>query len=193
MRTYIVSEIERRRAELAALEQRRLVLTSEVNLLEDLLKHAPSEDAEQSVRHVRTGKRAGKGGLSDRWMPVLIEAVRRYPSTIRSGEVPDIQSAAGQERSGVANVRSHFWMNAQPGKFYERVGPGEYRASEAGAQAAGIPLGGGQVGNSNGAGHQPTPSPSFESGHEPQSTATARFDPLNPNKVTVPGGGMIQA
>lgn len=190
MKTYIISELERRRAELVALEQRRLVLTSEVNLLEDLLKNAPSEGAEQSVRRVRTGRRAGKGRLSERWMPVLVEAVRRYPGTVRSEEVPDIQSAAGQERAGVQNVRSHFWTNAQPGKLYERVTSGEYRATEAGAELAGISLGGEHhgSGNRNGADQEPAPS-SFESGDEPRSIGSARFDPLNPNEAPKPGGG----
>jgi hypothetical protein len=194
MRNHIIAELERRRAELAALEQRRLVLSSEVNLLEDLLKHAPAEstDHPERRRRVRTaGGRAAKSRLSDRWMPVLIEAVRRYPGTVRSDEVPDIQSAAGQERAGVQNVRSHFWTNAQPGKFYERVRSGEYRATETGAQVAGLPLGGdGQHGsrNGNGADQKPAPS-SFQSGDEPLSTATARFDPLTPNKAAGPGGG----
>jgi hypothetical protein len=190
MRKYITSEIERRRTELVALEQRRLVLTSELNLLEDLLKHAPSEDADQSMRRIRPSQRAAKSRLSDRWMPVLIEAVRRYPGTIRSDEVPSIQSAAGQEPSGVQNVRSHFWTNAQPGKFYERVSSGEYRATETGAEVAGIPLGSGQhePRNSNGADQKSAPL-SFENRDEPQSVHNARFDPLNPNKAAVPGGG----
>jgi hypothetical protein len=186
MRNYITSEIERRRTELAALEQRRLVLTSELNLLVDLLKHASEDTDQPRPRRVRTvGQSAGKGRLSDRWMPVLIEAVRRYPGTVRSGEVPDIQAAAGQEPAGVQGVRTHLWTNAQPGKFYERVSSGEYRATEAGAHVAGIPLGGQ---NSNGADQKPAPS-SFENRDEPQSVRNARFDLLNPNKAAGPGGG----
>jgi hypothetical protein len=192
MRNYINSEIERRRAELAALEQRRLVLTSELNLLEDLLKHAPAGETAQPRRgRDRAADRgAAKRRLSDRWMPVLIEAVRRYPGTIRSDEVSNIQSAAGQEPSGVNNIRTHFWVNHQPGKLYERVSSGEYRATEIGAQVAGIPLGGEHhsSGNSNGADMESAPS-SFENGDEPQSVANARFDPLNPYKAAVPGGG----
>jgi hypothetical protein len=190
MRNYITSEIERRRAELAALEQRRLVLTSELNLLEDLLRHAPAKDtAQPSRRRARPeGRGAAKGRLSDRWMPVLVEAVRRYPGTIRSDEVPHIQSAAGQEPSGVNNIRTHFWINSQPGKFYERVSSGEYRATEMGAQAAGIPLEQRESGNSNGADHRSTPLPDSDNVAEPESTATTRFGPLNPYKAAVPGG-----
>jgi hypothetical protein len=192
MREYVISEIERRRAELAALEQRRLVLTSQLSVLEDILAHAPGAAEPERVRATRSsGRSADKGRLSERWMPVLIEAVRRHPHTVRGDEVPGIQRSAGQEPADPSNIRSHFWANAKPGKFYERVGTGEYRATEAGARLVGALLGEPASGSqdSDGASHEePAPSPDIENRDEPRSSP-ARFDLLNPNKAPLPGGG----
>jgi len=191
MRHHIISEIERRRAELATLDQRRLVIDAQLNVLEDLLKLAPPDDASPRAPVRSRSPTNGHGRLGDRWLSVLAEAVRRHPNTVRSDEVPAIQTAAGHEPAKPTNVRSHFWMNAKPGKFYERVASGEYRATAAGAKMVGLPLGGGEDGarHSNGASPEPAPSPSFENRGEPQSTASARFDLLNPNKAAMPGGG----
>lgn len=188
MRTHILSEIERRRAELATLDQRRLIITSELSLLDELLQHVPRADTPpRRGRAAGASSTSGPRGLSKRWMPVLVDAVNRYPRSIRGDEVAAIQTAAGQEPAGTNNIRSHFWMNAKPGKFYERVAANEYRATEIGAALVGMPLGGQQ--NSNGASHEPAPSQNFENRGEPQSSSDARSDLLNPNKAAMPGGG----
>ena len=192
MRNYITSEIERRRAELVALEERRLILRSQLSVLEDLLARVPDEAPPRRVRAGRSSSRSSdKGRLSPRWLSVLAEAVRRYPGTIRGEEVPDIQGAAGQEPARTSNnIRSHFWTNTKPGKFYERVGTSEYRATEVGARLVGMPLGGTKRSpeNSNGASHEPAPSPDFENRDEP-SISSDRLDLLNPSKAPLPGGG----
>jgi hypothetical protein len=192
MRDYITSEIERRRAELGALEERRLILTSQLSVLEDLLARVPGEAEPRRVSAGRSsGRSSDKGRLSARWLPVVAEAVRRYPGTIRGDEVPAIQRAAGQEPAESSNIRSHFWTNTKPGKFYDRVGTSEYRATEAGAKLVGISLSGTKHGseNSNGADHKPAPSSDFENRDEPRSPESARLDLLNVHKAPLPGGG----
>ena len=110
MRDYIMSEIERRRAELAGLETRRLILTSQLDVLDDMLAHLPTEHGhelkatEHSLRLARGTGKSVKGHLTERWMPVLIEAVRRYPFTVRTDEAPTIQNEAGQEPAEASNV-----------------------------------------------------------------------------------------
>jgi hypothetical protein len=191
MREYITSEIERRRAELGALEERRLILTSQLSVLEDLLKRVPDAGAPRRVRAGRSASHsADKGRLSARWLPVVAEAVRRYPGTIRGEEVPAIQRAAGQEPAGASNIRSHFWTNTKPGKFYDRVGTSEYRATDAGAKLVGMSLGGTThvPENSNGADHKPAPSHDFENRDEP-SISSDRLDLLNVHEAPLPGGG----
>jgi hypothetical protein len=116
-------------------------------------------------------------------MPVLIEAVQRYPKTIHGEEVAAIQRAKGQEPASPNNIRSHFWTNAKPGKFYERVAMNEYRATEVGAKLVGLPLGGHDevARDNNGAEHEGTaPLSDFESSDEPRPEK-ARFDLLNHN------------
>lgn len=168
MRERITSEIERRRAEMAGLDTRRLVLASQIAVLEELLADAPSPDSGRTAPRGESGggRSVAKGRLSDRWMPVLTEAVRRYPGTIRGDEAPEIQIAAGQEPADAGNIRSHFWTNSQPGKLYERVGQSEYRATAAGAALVGVPLGGA---NTNGA-TEVAPSMDFENIAQPTPT-----------------------
>jgi hypothetical protein len=198
MREHILSEIQRRRDELAGLEQRRLILTAQLSVLEELLPHALDANVTQrraprtqaGVVDAPADAVGGKARLSARWMPVLVEAVRRHPRTVHGEDVPDIQRAAGQEPADANNTRSHFWANCKPGKFYERVGPNEYRATEVGAELVGMPLGGRQdeVQDTDGA-DEAAPSDEIEGRDEPTDYQPNGLDLLNHNRAWTAGGG----
>jgi hypothetical protein len=102
----------------------------------------------------------------------------------------EIQQAAGQVPADANNTRSHFWANSKPGKFYERVGPNEYRATEAGADLVGMPLGGPQdeIQDTDGA-DEAAPSDEIEGRDEPREVTPNGFDLLGHSRAWVAGGG----
>jgi hypothetical protein len=170
MRDIIASEIEKRRAELKQMENRRAVLQIELDLLEDLLARAPEQERAAtppaelelepattanaprmppSIRrrerpaflaHSLESRSSQEGPSLGRWRVVLEEAVKRYPETVHNDEIADIQRRHGEGAADRTNVRSHLWAWEKKG-LYERVAPGTYRATEKAAAVVGIPLG----------------------------------------------------
>jgi hypothetical protein len=121
------------RGEVDAATRQRDVLAAQVDLLSRMI-HADAGAV------ARSEQRASSSG-SKRWHPVIMEAVRRHPRPLRIHEVQGIQQGAGVEPATMNNVRSHFFNNSKPGRFYERIGTGEYRATQVAATALGVALG----------------------------------------------------
>jgi hypothetical protein len=145
MREFLTVEIEKRMSEIRQKEAERLslgrhveILGAEVRLLTEIA--ARLDEEQSSTRAVRPAAGAQKSRLSPRWMPVLRTAVACYPEPVKNEEVPAIQRAAGQDPADTNGVRSHVWTQSQAG-LYEKLGPGTFRATQAGADAIGLPLG----------------------------------------------------
>lgn len=128
----LLGRLDAIRSEVDAATRRHDVLAAQVDLLSRMIH------ADVGVTTI-SEQRASSG--SKRWRPVIMEAVQRYPRPLRIHEVQNIQERAGVEPATMNNVRSHFFNNSKPGKFYERVGTGEYRATPAAATAVGVDLG----------------------------------------------------
>jgi hypothetical protein len=145
MKEYLSAEIAKREAERQTITHRLAVLAAELNLLKDILARTSEERAGQDNSATRGASRQRSSGrkgsrLSARWAPVLRAAVERYPDALTNDDVPGIQTAAGQEPGDRNQIRSHVWSTAQAG-FYEKLNAGSFRATQAAANAIGVPLG----------------------------------------------------
>ena len=148
---YLITEIRKRHSELDAIDRRRAIVEAELRLLDDMARHlnegAASERIELKMPMAigidppgETAPAARTTHLYPRWACVLKAAVERYPNSITNDEVPRIQQAAGETPSSMEGVRSHVSTQAKAGR-YEKVGRGMFRATQAGANVIGIPLG----------------------------------------------------
>lgn len=155
MREFLTAEIEKRMNEIRQKDAERLslerhieILGAELSLLTEIAARLDEEQGiarkNRTAASATTGKTAvtgvHKSRLSPRWMPVLRTAVACYPQPVRNEDIPEIQRAAGQAPADTNGIRSHVWTQSQAG-LYEKLGPGTFRATQAGADAIGLPLG----------------------------------------------------
>jgi hypothetical protein len=162
MLDYINAEIETRKAERAQIEseqeslrhrqeslnQRWHDLGVELRVLEDVRSRssrdekAAQDHGDASAGQVNTVEptpTVTRSKLAPHWRVVLHRAAERFPNSIRTHEVPEIQRAAGYDASPAPNVRSHFHKLRHEG-LYEDAGWGAVRATQAAFALLGIPL-----------------------------------------------------
>ena len=156
MRDYLVTQIEKRRADIKRLEAERQALAHQIETANhqietinvelctyaDVLQQLeaksdatpasiPAEE-ESVIKQVRFAKH---------WQTVIRAAVERYPHPITNGEVPEIIRVAGHDPVRQDAIRSHVWSGAGAG-LYEKLGRGSFRATQKAADLIGSKLGG---------------------------------------------------
>jgi hypothetical protein len=150
MRHILTAELDALETERRAMDLRRPIIDAQSDMLRRLIARLDEEERVNvssdktthtaQTRPARTEEVKKGSKLSGRWGCVVKAAIRRYPGSIKNGEAPAIQTAAGEEPGSREQVRTHVWVSTRDG-LYEKMDKGSFRATARAAEIFNIPLG----------------------------------------------------